>query len=110
MASIETPPRLPWVAALVIASSVASAAATLLWVRAWVSAELATRPPTLVMDTAALIRGLPNEQVGAAVRDFDRVAQRLADGGVVVLDARAVIAAPPAVQFDPRAIARPAVP
>ena len=56
--------------------------------------ELATRPPVLILDSAGVLRGLPAAQVGAAITRQRDLARRLADGGVLVLDPQAVVAAP----------------
>ena len=56
--------------------------------------ELATRPPVLIIDSAAALRGLPATQVGPAIIRQRDLARRLADGGVLVLDPQAVVAAP----------------
>jgi hypothetical protein len=56
--------------------------------------ELATRPPVLILDSAGALRGLPVAQVGPAITRQRDLARRLADGGVLVLDPQAVVAAP----------------
>jgi hypothetical protein len=56
--------------------------------------ELATRPPVLILDAAGALRGLPATQVGPAIIRQRDMARRLADGGVLVLDPQAVVAAP----------------
>lgn len=48
----------------------------------------------LIVDVAAALDGIAAEDVGEAIADLKATAVRLADGGVLVLDAQAVIAAP----------------
>ncbi|SDX69617.1 hypothetical protein [Thiocapsa roseopersicina] len=55
---------------------------------------IATRPPVLIVDVAAALDGIVPEDVGEAIADLRSTAKRLADGGVLVLDAQAVLAAP----------------
>ncbi|MFE8033257.1 hypothetical protein [Thiohalocapsa marina] len=55
---------------------------------------IATRPPVLIVDVAADLDGIAPEDVGDAIADLKATALRLADGGVLVLDAQAVLAAP----------------
>jgi hypothetical protein len=55
---------------------------------------IATRPPVLIVDVAAALDGIAPEDVGDAIADLKATAQRLADGGVLVLDDQAVFAAP----------------
>jgi hypothetical protein len=55
---------------------------------------IATRPPVLIVDVAAALDGIAPEDVGDAIADLKATAVRLADGGVLVLDAQAVLAAP----------------
>ena len=55
---------------------------------------IATRPPVLIVDVAAALDGIAPEDVGEAIADLHSTAARLADGGVLVLDAQAVLAAP----------------
>ena len=56
--------------------------------------ELATRPPVLILDAAGALRRLDAAQVGPAITRQRDIARRLADGGVLVLDPQAVVAAP----------------
>ncbi len=63
---------------------------------------IATRPPVLIVDVAAALDGIPPEDVGGAIADLETTAVRLADGGVLVLDAQAVLAAPEDVYVRPR--------
>ncbi|MFE8032247.1 hypothetical protein [Thiohalocapsa marina] len=55
---------------------------------------IATRPPVLIVDVAAALDGIAPADVGEAIADLKATAVRLADGGVLVLDAQAVLAAP----------------
>ncbi|EGV20604.1 hypothetical protein [Thiocapsa marina] len=63
---------------------------------------IATRPPVLIIDVAAALDGIAPEDVGEAIADLRTTAVRLADGGVLVLDAQAVLAAPEDVYVRPR--------
>ncbi|EGV16249.1 hypothetical protein [Thiocapsa marina] len=55
---------------------------------------IATRPPVLIVDVAGALEGVAPEDVGEAIANLRSTAARLADGGVLVLDAQAVLAAP----------------
>jgi hypothetical protein len=55
---------------------------------------IATRPPVLIVDVAAALDGIAPEDVGEGIANLKATAVRLADGGVLVLDAQAVLAAP----------------
>ena len=57
-------------------------------------AELALRPPIVVLDVASAARGADSAQVAERLARHREMARRLADGGVLVLDAQAVLAAP----------------
>lgn len=59
-----------------------------------VVAELATRPPVLVLDLVQTVRGLAPAQADAAIARQRAIAHRLAQVGVLVLDAQAVLDAP----------------
>ncbi|RKT45623.1 hypothetical protein [Thiocapsa rosea] len=63
---------------------------------------IATRPPLLIIDVAAALDGIAPEDIGGAIADLETTAARLADGGVLVLDAQAVLAAPEDVYVRPR--------
>ena len=99
----------PWVLVLsVLAAAVASA-----WVGAWwageqLRAELTLRPPVVLFEMAGAVQGLEASKLGAAVARAKAQARRLAEGGVLVLDAQAVIAAPPDLYLVPRGTAEPA--
>jgi hypothetical protein len=91
----------PWVLVLsVLAAAVASA-----WVGAWwtgeqLRAELTLRPPVVLFDMASAVRDVPPAQLANIVARETARARRLAEGGVLVLDAQAVIAAPPELYID----------
>jgi len=99
----------PWVLVLsVLAAAVASA-----WVGAWwageqLRAELTLRPPVVLFEMAGAVQGLEASKLGAAVARAKAQARRLAEGGVLVLDAQAVIAAPPDLYLVPSGTAEPA--
>jgi hypothetical protein len=65
------------------------------WASKQMRAELALRPPALVLDLAAAVRSAPPEAVDAALARQLATARQLAAGGFLVLDAQAVLAAPP---------------
>ncbi len=58
------------------------------------AAELATRPPVIVLDPRNALHGLPADRVGAVIARQRALARRLADRGVLVLDSQAVVEAP----------------
>ncbi|WP_295587455.1 hypothetical protein [uncultured Lamprocystis sp.] len=60
-------------------------------------ADLATRPPVIILDARDVLQGLPADQVGAVIARQRALARRLADGGVLVLDRQAVVEAPAAL-------------
>jgi hypothetical protein len=55
---------------------------------------LATRPPMLIVDLGAALQGLSPQAASAAIERHKEAAARLAGGGMLVLDAQAVLAAP----------------
>ena len=55
---------------------------------------IATRPPVLIADLAGALQGVAPDGAGAVIARHREAAERLADGGVLVLDAQAVLAAP----------------
>jgi hypothetical protein len=67
-------------------------------------AELALRPPVILFDMAAAMRGVEPAQLGAIVARETEQAKRLAAGGFLVLDAQAVIAAPPDLYLAPTTV------
>jgi hypothetical protein len=64
------------------------------WVSRDLRAELALRPPVLVLDLATAVRGAPPEAVDELLARQLTAARQLAAGGFLVLDAQAVLAAP----------------
>jgi hypothetical protein len=85
----------PWVLALlVLTAAVGSACIGAWWAGEQLRAELTLRPPVVLFDMAAVVRGVPPAQLAAVVARETARARRLAEGGVLVLDAQAVIAAP----------------
>ena len=65
------------------------------WASKEVRAELALRPPALVLDLATAVRSAPPEAVDELLARQLATARQLAAGGFLVLDAQAVLAAPP---------------
>jgi hypothetical protein len=59
-----------------------------------VRTALETRPPVVVLDLATVLQGVAAESAGAVIAAQRELATRLAEGGVLVLDAQAVLAAP----------------
>ena len=55
---------------------------------------IATRPPVLIADLAGALHGVAPDGAAAVIARHREAAERLADGGVLVLDAQAVLAAP----------------
>ena len=90
---------------LVVIASLTGAAGGYLggqWATRPLVAELATRPPVIIIDIARALRGVPSDQMGVAIARQRDLARQLADGGVLVLDAAAVIDAPAALFLNPR--------
>lgn len=90
---------------LVVIASLAGAAGGYVggqWATRPLAAELATRPPVIIIDIARAMRGVPSDQMGVAIARQRDLARQLADGGVLVLDAAAVIEAPAALVLHPR--------
>jgi hypothetical protein len=73
------------------------------WAAHALRAELALRPPVILFDMAGVVRGVEPAQLGAVVVREKEQAKRLAEGGFLVLDAQAVIAAPPDLYLVPSA-------
>ena len=84
----------PWVV-LGLAGALAAGALAGWWASSAVRAELALRPPALVLDLAAAVRSAPPEAVDESLARQLATARQLAAGGFLVLDAQAVLAAPP---------------
>ena len=87
-------PPWPWVV-LGLAGALAAGALAGWWVSRDLRAELALRPPALVLDLAAAVRSVPPEAVNELLARQLASARQLAAGGFLVLDAQAVLAAPP---------------
>jgi len=98
----------PWVLVLaVLAAAVASAWVGAWWARESLKAELTLRPPVVLFDMAGAVSGAPPTQLANSVALETARARRLAEGGVLVLDAQAVIAAPPDLYLVPSGTAEP---
>ena len=69
-----------------------------------VRAELALRPPVILFDMAAAVRGVDPAQLAVIVARETEQAHRLAAGGFLVLDAQAVIAAPRDLYLAPTTV------
>ena len=93
-------PPWPWVV-LGLAGALTAGALASWWVSREVRAELALRPPALVLDLAAAVRGAPPEAVDESLARQLATARQLAAGGFLVLDAQAVLAAPPGLTVTP---------
>jgi hypothetical protein len=74
------------------------------WTAESLRGELALRPPVILFDMAGAVRGAGPDQLGAAMAREKEQAKRLAAGGFLVLDAQAVIAAPPELYLAPDGI------
>ncbi|MBK1700214.1 hypothetical protein [Thiococcus pfennigii] len=97
-----------WLAVpLALAVAAGSAYLGARWTAESFNAELALRPPVVLFDLAGAVRDRPPERLGAAVAQARAQAERLAAGGFLVLDAQAVIAAPPELYLDAGAGAPP---
>jgi hypothetical protein len=88
---------------LVVAAAAGSGYLGARWAADSLSAELALRPPVILFDMAGAVRDVEPARLGAAVAHKKEQAKRLAAGGFLVLDAQAVIAAPPELYIDARA-------
>ena len=87
-------PPWPWVV-FGLAGALTAGALAGWWVSRDLRAELALRPPALVLDLAATLRSAPPQDIDAALARQLTAARQLAAGGFLVLDAQAVLAAPP---------------
>lgn len=92
----------------VLIVAVGSACVGAWWAGEQLRAELTLRPPVVLFDMAGAVQGLEASELGAAVARAKAQARRLAEGGVLVLDAQAVIAAPPDLYLVPSGTAEPA--
>jgi hypothetical protein len=84
----------------VLAVAVASACVGAWWASERLLAELTLRPPVVLFDMAGAVRDVSPERLAAVVARETARARRLAEGGVLVLDSQAVIAAPPEFYID----------
>ena len=84
----------PWVV-LGLAGALTAGALAGWWVSKDLRAELTLRPPALVLDLATAVRSAPPEAVDELLARQLATARQLAAGGFLVLDAQAVLAAPP---------------
>jgi hypothetical protein len=90
-----------WAAvALGMAIAVASSYLGARWAADDLRAELALRPPVILLDIAGAVRGVAPDRLAAVVVREKARAERLAEAGFLVLDAQAVIAAPPDLYID----------
>ena len=64
------------------------------WALGPLRAALQTRPPVVVLDLATVLQGAEADAVGGIIAGQRALAARLAAGGVLVLDAQGVLAAP----------------
>ena len=70
------------------------------WAAEELRSELILRPPVVLFDMAAAVRGVAPDRLAAVVAREKARAERLAEAGFLVLDAQAVIAAPPNLYID----------
>ena len=90
-----------WAAvALGLVIAVASGYLGALWAAEELRSELTLRPPVVLFDMAAAVRGVAPDRLAAVVAREKARAERLADAGFLVLDAQAVIVAPPDLYID----------
>ena len=90
-----------WIAILlVLAASGGSGYLAARWASEDLRAELALRPPVILFDMADAVRGVQADQLATVFAREKEQAERLSDGGFLVLDAQAVIAAPPDLYID----------
>ena len=80
---------------LVLATAVVSGYLGARWAAEDLRAELALRPPVVLFDMAGAVRGVAPDQLDTVIAREKKQTARLAEGGFLVLDAQAVIAAPP---------------
>ena len=89
---------------LVLAAAGGSGYLGALLTRDVLRSELALRPPVILFDLAGAIQGTEPSQLAAVVARETEQAKRLAAGGFLVLDAQAVIAAPPDLYLTPTTV------
>ena len=65
------------------------------WAAEGLHGELALRPPVILFDMVDAVRGVAPNQLDTVIAREKKQTARLAEGGFLVLDAQAVIAAPP---------------
>ena len=95
----------PWLAVpLALVAAGGSGCFAAWWGGDALRAELALRPPVILFDLAGTIQGAEPSQLAAVVARETEQAKRLAAGGFLVLDAQAVIAAPPDLYLAPRTV------
>jgi len=92
---------LPIAALLVLAAAAGAGYLGAHWAAEDLRAELALRPPVVLFDLAGAVRDVAPERLGSAMARVKDRAARLGEGGFLVLDAQAVIAAPPDLYLDP---------
>ena len=80
---------------LVLATAVVSGYLGARWAAEDLRTELALRPPVILFDMAGAVRGVAPNQLDTVIAREKKQTARLAEGGFLVLDAQAVIAAPP---------------
>ena len=93
-------PPWPWVV-FGLAGALTAGALAGWWVSRDLRAELALRPPALVLDLATSVRSAPPEAVDELLARQLTAAKQLAAGGFLVLDAQAVLAAPAELTVTP---------
>jgi hypothetical protein len=92
----------PWVVILVVLLAAgASGYLGAWWTAEGLRSELTLRPPVILFDMAGAAQGADPAQLGASMARAKEQAKRLAEGGFLVLDAQAVIAARPELFLDP---------
>lgn len=84
-----------------VASGLGSGALGAYWATQDLRADLALRPPVLVMDLATLAQGEDPKAIGESIAHGLNAARRLGEGGVLVLDAQAILGAPADLLLDP---------
>ena len=92
---------LPVAMLLVLAAAAGSGYLGAHWAAEKLEAALALRPPVVLFDLAGAVRDVAPERLGSAMARVKERAARLSEGGFLVLDAQAVIAAPPDLYLDP---------
>jgi hypothetical protein len=85
---------------LVLATTIVSGYLGARWAAEDLRAELALRPPVVLFDMADAVLGVAPDRLATVIAREKKQAERLAEGGFLVLDAQAVIAAPPDIYID----------